>query len=140
MRLDSGETEERLFTWDQTHILNVVAGYALPKNWQISTRFRLSTGRPRTPIVGAVYDASRDEYRPTYGEVFSARNATFHQLDLRVDKRWVYDSWMLTAYLDIQNVYNRTNPEGVQYNYNFRESQPQQGLPLLPIIGLRGEF
>ncbi len=139
-RLDSGETEERLFDWDQTHILNVVAGYVLPRNWMVSTRFRLTTGTPRTPVISAVYDASDDEYEPTYGRVNSARNGTFHQLDVRVDKRWIYDAWTLTAYLDIQNVYNRENPNGIEYNYNFRESQPQQGLPLLPIIGLRGEF
>lgn len=68
------------------------------------------------------------------------RTGAFHQLDLRVDKRWVYDRWMLTAYLDLQNVYNRANPVGVEYNYNYRESRPQQGLPLLPIVGLRGDF
>ena len=47
---------------------------------------------------------------------------------------------MFNAYLDIQNVYNRANPEGIQYNYNFRESKPQQGLPLITILGLRAEF
>lgn len=140
MRLDSGATEERIFDYDQTHILTLVASYALPRNWQLGTRFRLVSGTPTTPIVGAVYDASRDEYQPTYGRVNSSRTGIFHQLDLRVDKRWIYDSWMLTAYLDLQNVYNRDNPVGVAHNYNFRESRPQSGLPLLPIIGLRGEF
>jgi hypothetical protein len=72
--------------------------------------------------------------------VNTARNGTFHQLDLRVDKRWVYKRWMFNAYLDIQNVYNRANPEGIQYNYNFRQSKPQQGLPLLTILGMRAEF
>ena len=139
-RLESGETREMLFDWDQTHILNIVAAYVLPRNWQLSSRFRLSTGTPTTPVVGSTYNASQDEYVPAYGAQNSARNGTFHQLDLRVDKRWIYDSWILTAYLDIQNVYNRKNPEGIEYNYNYTQSRPQRGLPLLPIIGLRGEF
>jgi hypothetical protein len=44
------------------------------------------------------------------------------------------------AYLDVQNVCNRRNPEGVQYSYDFRQSSVQQGLPLLPILGLRAEL
>ena len=26
------------------------------------------------------------------------------------------------------------------YNYRFTQSKPQQGLPILPILGIRGEF
>jgi TonB family protein len=139
-RTDSGSTQERLFDFDQTHILTMIGSYLLPRNWQVGARFRLVSGNPRTPVTGAVYNASTDRYDPTYGAVNSARNGAFHQLDLRIDKRWIYQRWMFNAYLDIQNVYNRPNPEGTQYNYNFRLSKPQQGLPLLTILGLRAEF
>ena len=90
--------------------------------------------------MGAVWNASRDEYDPVYGKVNSTRIEPFHQLDVRVDKRWIYQSWMLDLYLDIQNVYNRANPEGQSYNYNFRKSAIQQGLPILPILGIRADF
>jgi hypothetical protein len=139
-RTDSGKTEDRLFDFDQTHILTLVGSYVLPRNWQVGARFRLVSGNPTTPVNGAVYNASTDRYDPTYGSVNSARNGAFHQLDLRVDKRWIYQRWIFNAYLDIQTVYNRANPEGVQYNYNYRLSKPQQGLPLLTILGLRAEF
>ena len=95
---------------------------------------------PTTPISGAVYNASEDEYRPSYGEVNTARRPSFHQLDLRVDKRWVYQDWMFSAYLDIQNVYNSRNPTDQFYNYNFRQKRLSQGMPLVPIIGMRAEF
>ena len=140
LRTDSGDTEERLFDFDQTHILTLVGSYLLPRNWQIGGRFRLVSGNPRTPVVGSVYNADDDVYDPVFGEVNSARNAPFHQLDLRVDKRWIYQKWMLSVYLDIQNVYNRANPEGLQYNFDYSQSRPQQGLPILPILGIRGEF
>jgi hypothetical protein len=52
----------------------------------------------------------------------------------------VYQSWMLNLYLDLQNVYNRSNPEGLTYSYDYRESEVQQGLPILPILGLRADF
>ncbi len=139
-RQNPPDTVERLFDWDQTHILNVVAGYALPRNWQVSSRFRYTTGNPETPIVGAVFDASQDEYRPTYGAFNSDRVSSFHQLDLRVDKRWIHKAFILGAYLDIQNVYNQANSAGTEYNFDYRRSRPQQGLPLIPIIGVRGEI
>jgi TonB family protein len=139
-RRDSGQADYRLFDFDQTHILTVLGSYTLPRNWQVGGRFRFVTGDPTTPVVGAVFNASRDQYDPVYGRVNSSRIEAFHQLDLRVDKRWVYQSWMLDAYLDIQNIYNRANPEGQTYNYNFRQSQVQQGLPILPILGVRADF
>ena len=139
-RRDSGATEDRLFDFDQTHILTMVASYVLPRNWQIGGRFRLVSGNPITPVAGAVYNASVDRYEPYYGEVNSDRLPMFHQLDLRIDKRWIYQRWMLNVYLDIQNVYNRANVEEYSYNYNFRRYNPQQGLPILTILGIKAEF
>jgi hypothetical protein len=118
----------------------VLGTYSLPRNWQIGGRFRYVTGNPTTPIVNSVFNASTDQYDPVYGKVNSARTESFHQLDIRVDKRWVYQSWMLDMYLDIQNIYNRTNPEGISYNFNFRKTAVQSGLPILPILGIRADF
>jgi outer membrane receptor for ferrienterochelin and colicin len=139
-RRDSGAAGYRLFDFDQTHILAVLGSYQLLRNWTVGGRFRYVTGNPTTPVVGAVFNASRDQYDAVFGAVNSSRIGAFHQLDLRVDKKWIYNGWMLNVYLDLQNVYNRENPEAITYNFNFRQSKPQQGLPVLPILGIRGEF
>ena len=138
-RRDSGSTSYRLFQYDQTHILTIFGSYSLPRNWQIGTRFRYVTGDPTTPAIGSILNAS-GTYDPIYGAKYSERIPAFHQLDIRVDKRWIFNAWMLTAYLDLQNVYNRANPEQMQYNFNFKKSQVQQGLPIYPILGVKGEF
>lgn len=139
-RRDSGATESRLFDYDQPHILTLIGSYLLPRNWQVGGRFRLVSGSPRTPVVGSLYNSVADRYDPIYGQANTAREGAFHQLDIRVDKKWIYDQWMLNVYLDIQNAYNRSNPEGLQYNFNYRQSKTQQGLPLVPILGIRAEF
>ncbi|MDZ4697295.1 MAG: TonB-dependent receptor [Deltaproteobacteria bacterium] len=139
-RTDFGSTERRLFDYDQTHILTLIASYVLPRNWQIGSRFRLVSGNPITPVDRAVYSASEDRFQPVFGQPNSSREGAFHQLDIRVDKRWIYDAWILGVYLDIQNIYNRANPEGRNYNFDYSDFQPQQGLPILPILGIRGEF
>jgi len=140
VRTDSGQTEERLFDFDQTHILTVIGTYLLPRNWQIGGRFRLVSGNPITPIIGGVFNASADRYDPIYGAVNSGRNPMFNQLDVRVDKKWIYKVWTLGLYLDIQNIYNEANAEGLTYNYNFRKSARQTGLPIFTILGIRAEF
>ncbi len=139
-RRDYGASDYRLFDYDQTHILTLIGSYRLPRNWEISARFRYVSGNLYTPTTGAVYDADADEYVGIDGPVNSARADAFHQLDVRIDKRWIFESWMLNAYLDVQNVYNRPNADGVSYNYDFSESESQTGLPIIPVVGLRGEF
>jgi hypothetical protein len=139
-RRDSGAAGFRLFDFDQPHILTAVGSYRLPSNWEVSSRFRLASGSPHTPVIGRVYDAARDDYQPLYGAVNSARNGTFHQLDLRLDKRWVYQRWMLNLYLDLQNVYSRRNPEEVDYSYDFSQSATGHGLPVLGIFGIKAEL
>jgi TonB family protein len=139
-RKDPGKREYRLFDHDQTHILTVTGSYRLPKNWEIGTRFRYVTGQLYTPVRAAVFDADADSYSPISAPVNSARLDAFHQLDIRIDKRWVYESWMLNAYLDIQNVYSRRNVSSMEYNYDYSKEVPESGLPIIPVLGLRGEF
>jgi len=139
-RRDSGRDTWRLFDFDQTHILTVLGSYKFGHNWTLGGRFRYVSGNPRTPITGSVVNASADRYEPLFGAVNSARNPAFHQLDLRIDKRWVFDHWILDTYLDVQNVYNHQYAEGLQYSYDYSQSKPQSGLPILTIFGIRGEI
>ena len=46
----------------------------------------------------------------------------------------------LSGYLDVQNAYNNVAREGIQYNFNYTARQYVSGLPILPSIGLRGDF
>jgi len=129
-----------LFSQDQTHILTLIASYIFPYNIQLGARFRVVSGNPTTPIRGAVYDSDTGSYLPLNGAVRSARLPLFHQLDLRIDKFWVFNRWRFSLYLDIQNVYNQKNPEFITQSYDFSQSQYFTGLPILPVIGIGGEF
>lgn len=139
-RLDSGQGEWRLFDYDQTHILSAVAAVDLPRHWRLASRFRYVSGNPQTPVIGSVFNNVTDEYDPTFGKVNSARQPGFLQLDVRLDKQWVFDRWLLDAYVDLQNATNHTNPEGIAYNYDYTQSKVSQGLPVLTFLGVRAEF
>ncbi|MEM6961254.1 MAG: TonB-dependent receptor, partial [Myxococcota bacterium] len=130
----------RLFDFDQTHLLTASAGYQLRGGWRFSALFRLASGNPITPAERGIYDVAADQYRPVYGTLNSDRAGFFHRLDVRIEKQWLVEPVSLTFYVDIQNVYNRQNPESRNYNYNFTESSTSNGLPIIPSIGLRGEM
>jgi hypothetical protein len=139
LRTEPGQGEH-VFQYDQTHNLNVVGSVDLASNWKISGRARFVTGNPYTPIVGGTFDADNDVYVPKRGPFYSERLEPFFQLDLRADKKWIYDTWILWGYLDVQNVTNRENPEAVRYSYDYSQRRTVSGLPILPTLGVRGEF
>ena len=94
----------------------------------------------KIPVVGSVLNGDSGTYQQIPGMAFSTRNNAFNQLDVRVDKTWTFSRWNLNLYLEILNVYNAANAEGVQYNYNFTQSQTVSGIPFFPNLGVRGEF
>ena len=139
-RIDRPGANWRLFDFDQTHVLTAIASYKLGAGWEIGGRFRYATGNARTPVVGAVKDDLTDSYVPVYGPVNSYRLPNFAQLDVRIDKVWVFDDWSLDLYLDIQNVTNTRSTEGTLYNYNYSQSARFEGLPIVPILGIKGTW
>ncbi len=126
--------------FDQRHNLVVLASYRLPRNWRIGGRFRLVSGSPFTDIAGTVWVANSTYGIPGWGPPNRERFPIFHQLDLRVDKSWVLDRVEVGTYFDVQNVYNRVNPEAYIYDYDFSSRINAIGLPIFPSLGLRVDY
>jgi TonB family protein len=131
---------QRPYDFDQPNNLTVLGTYQLGRGWSAGARFRLVSGNPYTPVIGSVFDSTSGVFVPVYGETNGDRLATFWALDLRIDKVWTFRDWTLTLYLDTQNVTNRKNQEGWTYSYDYAERTPTTGLPILPILGLKGEW
>jgi outer membrane receptor protein involved in Fe transport len=136
---DSSYPAWRPFLLDQTHVLALVLSYRLPREWILGTRVRLVSGNPYTPAVGAVLDDT-GRYQCLPGAPLSRRLPGFFQADARLDKRWVFDRWMLSAYLDVQNVTNRENAEFRIQSYDCTDDAPIPSIPVFPAIGLRAEW
>jgi len=125
---------------DQRHTLNAVASYRTGGGWELGARFRLASGAPDTPVLGGTYDADANNYQPLEGEPRSTRKKIFHQLDVRADKTWTFNRWLLGVYLDIQNVLAIDNVEAIQYDYRYRDSAPVTSVPFLPTLGIKGQW
>jgi hypothetical protein len=127
-------------TFDQPHILNAVASYKLGHGWELGAREQLASGSPTTVATGATFDADSGRYVRVTDATRNARNPFFAQTDVRVEHTWLYDTWSLGLYLDVQNVFNTTNVEAYQYDYRFRDRAPVTSYPILPTLGVRGSW
>jgi TonB family protein len=140
-RRDDATQPYTTFDYDQTHILNALGSYDLGRGWTLGARWRYVTGNPYTPYRGGAEDFDAGAYAAIPSPLTnSARVAPFHSLDVRVDKTWTFTGFKLSAYLDVRNAYYRKNPEAMTYNYNYSQSSIVSGLPILPVLGLRGEL
>lgn len=131
---------EQLFEYDQTHNLTLVAERELRNNWKFSGRVRYTSGDPYTPVAGAEYDVDNDTYVRENGTMYSSRMPAFFEVDARFDKKWIYDTWILTFYVDVENVTNHKNVEQINYSYDYSQHTNITGLPILPFVGVKGEF
>ena len=91
-------------------------------------------------LVNGLLQGSSGRYIAAPSDRPRERLPLFHQLDLRVDKRWQFESWAFSAYLDVQNVYNQQHTEGYAFNFDYTARQPVFGVPILPAFGLRAEL
>jgi outer membrane receptor protein involved in Fe transport len=126
--------------FDQPHVLNAVVSYKPFPKWELGARVQMASGRPDTPVIGATYDADSGSYVPIRGPTRSIRDPTFFQMDTRIERDWLYDTWTLGVYLDIINVLNRENVEAIQYDYRYRDRSPITSYPIIPTLGVRGTW
>ncbi len=102
------------YDFDRTHLVNVVAGLPLRRNWDVGLRLQYQSGKPSTTTAG--YN--------------TARTDGYLRFDLRVDKRVVWKTWLLDFYVDVTNV--ALLPEEVSAGSVIRY--------VLPTVGLRGRI
>lgn len=108
---------------------------------EAGTRVRLTDGNPANGYLGAVLDSDSDLYLPIQSpNRRSERLPSFFQIDVRVDRRFAFDEWVLEAFLEVQNVLNYPNVEANNWNYDFTRSAPTTGLPVFPFFGVKAEY
>lgn len=98
-------------SWDNRFIVSLTAGKRFGKNWEVGARWRFLGGTPYTPNDLAASTLIRNwDLRNSaildFNRINGVRLASFHQLDLRVDKKYYFQKWNLNWYFDIQNAYN----------------------------------
>ncbi len=134
-RFKSLDGVERIAPFDTPFIFNIAVGYRFDQEWELSSKFRISSGLPTTPFKD---DNSGKLDYTKYNE--GDRLPLFHQLDIRLDKRWNLSSFGLITYIDIQNLYARKNVSQIRWNYRNSDKEFLSSIGILPSIGIILDF
>ena len=111
--------------WDQRHILNLVAGYRISR-FTLGGRVHYHSGQP--VLVNG-----------TEAEAF-VRMPGFWQLDLRVERRFLFDAFTLDVYVEAVNTTMSRMVYGLKQD-EFTGETSQYSLRLfLPSLGVRGRL
>lgn len=114
--------------WNQTHILNLVTGYRLPRNYAASVRFHYNTGRPYPVYNQGTQNV--DGY---------TRLSDFPQLDVRLDKRFVFDNYILDVYVEVVNATRSRQVYDLKRSRSGAMTESAYRL-VLPSIGVHAEW
>ena len=118
--------------FEQEWIFNLSGGYIFDHQWEVSFKFRYASGRPITS-----YNSNGTQSLSNY---LTDNLPPLHSLDLRVDKRWDLGGLSLITYLDIQNIYNRSNVQNIRWDYKQMQVDDESSIGILPSIGISLEF
>ncbi|HVR96433.1 MAG TPA: TonB-dependent receptor [Thermoanaerobaculia bacterium] len=140
----AGRRIPRLF--DQTHTVNLDLDVRAGRYWRINAAWRYHTGWPTTPLtlVETVDDEGDVEFVPVLGRLNSERLSTYHRLDVRASRRWEVGAVSLDLFFDIQNLYNRRNAAGFDFDIDEDEgvitATTEKWPGFLPSAGISLEF
>ena len=98
--------------WDSRHIVSMTGGAKLKRDWEIGVRWLYSGGLPFTPYdldvsLNREYWDINNVPQLDYAQLNAGRNASFSQLDVRIDKKWFFENWSLDVFMDVQNVFGQ---------------------------------
>lgn len=131
------------FDYDQTFLLSWVGSRTLPRAWSVGWRFRYGTGLPYTGVTGRLQNLDTAGFTPLYDPGVGPnwkRLPPVHALDVRLERIVRFNQWILTGTLEVQNLYNHMNVELVYASTDYSQELPVYGLPVLPVLGIKGAW
>lgn len=105
--------------YDITHNLTFVASYSISDVITTGLTYRLSTGKPFTPITGGVYDPNANAYQPIYAETNSGRFPTYQRMDVNFQYIFSLFGRFAIAVFQINNLLNQKNLYDYTYNSDY---------------------
>ncbi|MGM0462731.1 MAG: TonB-dependent receptor domain-containing protein [Fibrobacterota bacterium] len=132
-RWDEQDETYYLFDQDQTHNVQLLGSFSLRNNWEVGGRMQYTTGNPDTPISTGSESISNKFIGSKSGERFSIRKDPFFRIDLRAEKKYIFEKTMLTSHIDIQNIswFFYKNTEFYNWDDFYIEYQDISMIPLV---------
>jgi hypothetical protein len=123
-RKQYGTAQETSANYDITHTLSVVGSYNISDKLTAGATYKISTGKPYTPVIGSAYDPMQNVYIPLYDITNSGRLPTFQRIDINLQYVFSMFGRFAVAFFALNNVLNTHNV--YQYEYNFDYSRKDE--------------
>lgn len=107
--------------YDITHNLTFVASYNITDAIVTGLTYRVSTGKPYTPITGGIFDSTYNLYQPVYAGTNSGRFPAYHRLDINFQYIFSLFGRFAVAVFQINNLLNNKNLYDYTYNADYTE-------------------
>ena len=121
--------EEAPSPFDITHNLTMVTKMRIVRTLSGGLTLRYASGRPITPVVGAVPVAGKGYYLPVEGPVGSERLPSFQQVDGQLSYLLFFGSGhQAVFYLAVNNLFNRANVLDYDYSIDYTRRRPRTSL------------
>lgn len=103
-------------SWDNRHIVSFTGGKKWDSGWEVGARVLFSGGLPFTPYAldQSLLIENWETFNapiPDYAALNTERNGAFHQVDVRIDRKWFFDNWSLDVFADLQNITAAAPPQ-----------------------------
>ena len=114
--------------WDSGNLLTFTGGYKLPKNWEVSLRYRYAGATPFAPTDTAATLITYPQVIIDYSRLGENKLSAFKQGDFRLDKKWNFEKLSFNFYIEIQNFLAQENPRPDEYTL----ARTDEGVLILP--------
>ncbi|MGB1577767.1 MAG: TonB-dependent receptor [Flavobacteriales bacterium] len=126
-------------SWDNRHIVSFTGGKKWDSGWELGVRVLFSGGLPYTPyaVDRSLLISNWETFNAPlvdFDQLNTQRNGAFHQVDLRLDRKWFFDTW--SVFMDVQNLTGAAPPQPAQLDV---VRDPSTGSPI-PSVTNEGSY
>jgi len=130
---------ERNRVFDNRFTFSLDGGWKPNREWEVSGRWIVAGGAPYTPFN---ISRSSELNQPVIDEtrINDSRYPLYHSLNLRIDKRFLFERSNIVLYISIWNVYNRKNVANYYWNTATNSEDTIYQWGMFPLFGVEYEF
>lgn len=129
----------RRSAFDKKHVLNLVFGYRINKEFELSCKWRYAGGSPYTPYDSqASIEAGEGILDLT--KINESVFPSYSRFDIRLDHREYYESGTLVEYISIENVFGSKNVLRQEWNRAAGKAQYEYQMGFFIVGGISYEF
>ncbi|HJU73116.1 MAG TPA: TonB-dependent receptor, partial [Gemmatimonadaceae bacterium] len=117
---ETGRMVRAPFDVRSTHAFIVERGFA--SGVRLGATYRVASGKPFTPVIGATYDTARDIYVPHYGAPMSERFPTLRRFDVSASRFHRHTQSLASVmYFSVSNIFDRENVQSWRYTRDYAQ-------------------